>query len=386
MKTDATTTCLPSDDGKVTVGGDWIAIDEAARLTGQSLRTLRWRAKLEADTARTKCRKPLAVKKPPPMGKGKRGWWVHRSVHSKLTRRPDRSAREERAQEALCAKYPQHHVSAAYRKAYWLQRWRTLCDSNRDASVTERQLAEQVVRDARIVDGETFRISYSTLRTWQRAYGTLGANGAIQGVEGLIHGCAGPGRADGAEQRAPAAIDYFYELYHTGNKLAVAVCHEMTLSMARDAGWAWPKTYAATTRWIREHDNVSVSFLLRHGRDAWCRRYMPHTELDYSAIEPGQMFQTDHHQCDFWVVENGKQLRPWLTVVQDMRSRAIVGWNLGASPHQDAIIASYLMAFRDWAVPEVLRIDNGKDFASELLRTRDEITVSSHLFRLGRMV
>jgi len=34
------------------------------------------------------------------------------------------------------------------------------------------------------------------------------------------------------------------------------------------------------------------------------------------------------------------QLRPWLTAIRDSQSRAIVGWHVGISPQQDAIIAS----------------------------------------------
>jgi len=105
---------------------------------------------------------------------------------------------------------------------------------------------------------------------------------------------------------------------------------------------------------------------------------MMYNDIDYSLIDPGQLYQTDHHECDFWIEHGGKQLRPWLTVVQDMRSRAIVGWNLGPVPHQDAILSAYLMAFRSWALPERLRIDNGSDYASRLLAgvtkaTRDRL-------------
>ncbi len=106
---------------------------------------------------------------------------------------------------------------------------------------------------------------------------------------------------------------------------------------------------------------------MREGKDKYARKYMSYLEIDYTLIEPGEMMVTDHHQCDWWVCDGKKQYRPWLTVVQDMRTRCIVGWHLGESPHQDAIIAAYLMAFRDWSIPEKLRIDNGKDFTSKLL-------------------
>ncbi|MBU0717153.1 MAG: DDE-type integrase/transposase/recombinase, partial [Planctomycetes bacterium] len=58
---------------------------------------------------------------------------------------------------------------------------------------------------------------------------------------------------------------------------------------------------------------------------------------------------------------------PWLTTIEDARSRCIVGWHLGDAPHQDAILSAMRMAFREWAVPQRAYIDQGKDFTSELL-------------------
>ena len=158
----------------------------------------------------------------------------------------------------MCAKYPLHHVEAAYHKAYWLRKWRTLCEANRDASVTGQALAERIVRDAKIVEGESFRIGYSTIRNWRRAYETLGPKGKIRGVEGLIHGCAVLG--DGEATRSPEAIAHFYSLYHTENKLGVAVCHETTLREAHQKGWTWPEGYAATTFSIPWVSLASLAF------------------------------------------------------------------------------------------------------------------------------
>jgi len=167
--------------------------------------------------------------------------------------------------------------------------------------------------------------------------------------------------------RDPRAVELFYSLYHTQAQESVAYCHDVTLHTARKEGWAWPATAASTRAWLDKYDNLGLTCLLREGTQAYCRKYLPHNDIDYTLIQPGEMFQSDHHQCDFWVEYQGTQLRPWLTVVQDLRSRCIVGWNLGPAPHQDAIIAAFGMAFSKWAVPQVLRIDNGRDFTSALL-------------------
>lgn len=354
----------------------WVTIEEAARLTGKAVRTWSWRARQEADQATRTGRQSLAIKAQTPDGRGRHGWYVHRS----LCQDP---RRDEQSREALAARHTSHQVAHAYRKAHWLRKWRKTIEHSR---LTEREAADRIIAEARQIDGETFKISFRSLQAWHKAYYTTGPNRQL-GIEGLIDGRSAPNRSSGDTPRcgrSPEAIDYFYSLFHTENKLSATLCHEHAARKARAQGWAWPASYSATRKWIARHDNVALSYLLRFGPDAWCRRYMPHQLIDYTLIEPGQMFQTDHHQVDFWVLHDGEQLRPWLTVVQDMRSRCIVGWHLGATPHQDAILAAYLMAFRDWAIPEKLRIDNGKDFASELLTGVTKATRDSLRRQYGR--
>jgi transposase InsO family protein len=94
---------------------------------------------------------------------------------------------------------------------------------------------------------------------------------------------------------------------------------------------------------------------------------MPHLEIDWSGVQPGEWYVSDHTQVDAWVNHRGKLIRPWLTAVMDCRSRCIVGWHLGPLPHQDAIIAALRVACRDWAVPEHIHLDNGRDYKSRLI-------------------
>ncbi len=355
-------------------GKDWLTIDEAVSLTGDSPRTLRWRALKEADDSRRSGRTPLARKAPPRDGRTKSVWWVHRRLDRRLSSCPSKPDRNDQDRGMLLERFPAHQVEHAYRKARWLRQWERACQRRRSSDVTQKALAESIVTEAREVEGASFHISYRALQHWRRAYNARHANGRIAGVSGLIdcRSIESPKETDSDTKgssgtRAPQSINFFYEMFHTEQRLSVRLCHELTAREAKNKGWAWPPSYSATSRWLSRYDNRSTSYLLRHGTDVWCHRYMPFLEIDYTAIDPGQFFQTDHHQCDFWIEHEGKQLRPWLTIVQDLRSRAVCGWHLGVSPHQDAIAACYLSAFRNWSIPETLRIDNGKDFASRLL-------------------
>ncbi len=340
---------------------DWITVDQAAVLTGQSLRRLQQRAL--AATGRG-----LARKGPPPTGTGKAVWWVHRSLDVRLTRYPDRPTRDDRERESLLDRHPAHHVELAYRKAHWLHVWRDRCRRPRPAGLTDRDLAIAVATEARQTEGERFRISARSLQQWRADASELGADGTVRGVEALIPRYRSRAALTSqTDTRSPDAIEWFYAIFRAGNQLSAKQCHAATLRKAAEHGWQWPDSYRATTRWLKEHDDRATTCLHRDGTDAYSHRYMPHLQTDWDAIAPGEMYVCDHTQCDFWAEYRSRQIRPWLTAIQDMRSRCIVGWHLGPTPHQDAIAVALRKAFADWAIPRKTRIDNGKDFTSKYL-------------------
>ena len=354
---------------------DWLPLDEAAQLTGDPVRTMRHRAAAQWAS------RGLAELRPPRTGRGKLTWWVHRSVHLRLDRCPSRFTREELARDSLMAQYPQAHVERAYRKAHWLRRWRQLIAnpqsipnpqspiSNR---LTEHYLATLVVAEAKGVEGDTFQISVRSLQAWWTAYNRTDGDARIAGVAALVPAYSNPQSPIPNPQspipnRSPQAVDYFYALYHSQAKHSVRTCHDATLAESRRAGWSWPESVSATTRWLRVSDPKDETCLRREGQAVYSKKYMPHIEIDYSQIDPGHMYVADHAQLDLWCTHGAEQLRPWLTAIEDCRSRCIVGWHIGVSPNQDAIVAAMRMAFSQWAVPHRFHIDQGKDFCSELL-------------------
>jgi putative transposase len=100
------------------------------------------------------------------------------------------------------------------------------------------------------------------------------------------------------------------------------------------------------------------------------------------ASKPLQLVQIDHTQLDLYVVDSrtGHKFRPYLTVVGDVHSRAVLGFYLGHIPPSHMTVAKALkMAImpkadikakwasitRDWPMfgcMENLRVDNGLEF------------------------
>lgn len=345
-------------------GIEWVSLEAASRLTGESLRTWQWRAQREAAEAQRRGRQALAVKAAPADGKGKYTWWVRRTFDNRLSRCPDRQSREDRAREALLARHPQHIVDRALKRCHWLQQWRKLCEQG-DNGATDSDLAGRVVAQARAIERPDFRISVRSLYVWSRRYKQIGPDGQVRGVENVIdrYG-SGPSEIP---TRSPEAVEFFYELYHVQKPVTIRTCHEVILREARRRRWAWPASYTATVSWLKQHDDLSLTYLMRRGGRAWAHKYLPHLPQDYEKLQPGEMFVCDHHTLDLWCSYKGRQIRPWLTAVEDARTRCCVGWHIGPTPHVDAILCSLRMAFRDWAVPRVMKIDNGRDYTAKAI-------------------
>jgi len=346
----------------------WVSVAEAARLTGTDPSTWRRKARQEHARATRGNREPKAIRSRNEAGR--LTWYVARDFDG-LRATPEPEPREQRESAQLAATYPKHVRELAYRKVYWLDEWRRRLAQPRKLGETARTIAEGLAREAAVRERGSMEVSARTLERWKAEYFALGADGRIRGVEALIdrRGVGRPaGERIGNAGRDPRAVEWFYSLYRTEQKLPAKLCHEATLHEARKHGWAWSPSYAATANWLREHDDKSVSCLLREGKKAWSKRYMPHLEQDHEALSPGELFVSDHHEIDLWAQYKGGQKRPWLTVVQDVRSRCIVGWHVGPAPHQDAILCALRMAFSTWAIPETMRIDRGKDFTSKLFQ------------------
>jgi len=95
----------------------------------------------------------------------------------------------------------------------------------------------------------------------------------------------------------------------------------------------------------------------------------------------------DHHQMDCFVLdEEGKAVRPWLTMWYDAASGFPVGWVLCKKPNTQTIIAAfnnavlYKKASPSHGLPRMVYVDNGKDYRGKLFETGYQTEVS-----LGRL-
>lgn len=127
--------------------------------------------------------------------------------------------------------------------------------------------------------------------------------------------------------------------------------------------------------YLWEHIPDEEKVLALEGIQAYRRKY--DESIRFEASHSNDIWQADHHQLDIIVIDpdTGKeQGRPWLTKIQDDRSRAIMGYYLSLeSPGSMAIASALYHAFlpkpEEWwpmyGLPRMIYIDNGKDWISE---------------------
>jgi hypothetical protein len=166
---------------------------------------------------------------------------------------------------------------------------------------------------------------------------------------------------------SPDAFEIFKSMYLTEQRLSLKICWQNILFLNKDQkkGWKIPSLqclYQYVTRYIPEYARI----LHREGIDAYNAKCAPYIEIDPDSIAPGQVWVGDHHQLNCWIRHRNRWVRPWLTAWQDQRSRAILGCYISSSPNQTTILLAFKRAVERYGPPDSVRIDNGRDFDSEV--------------------
>ena len=115
--------------------------------------------------------------------------------------------------------------------------------------------------------------------------------------------------------------------------------------------------------------------LARRGKKALKDDCMP-MAIRAKPEQVNEVWFGDHHQMDCFVLdEEGKAVRPWLTMWYDAASGFPVGWVLCKKPNTQTIIAAFNNAAKykkgspSHGIPRMVYVDNGKDYRGKLFET-----------------
>ena len=220
-------------------------------------------------------------------------------------------------------------------------------------------------------------ITTKTLYEWIRKFYSNDPNALIDGRGGYNRG---------SSSIDPNMWEYFKALYLKPSQPSVKECYRLTRIEADTKGISIPseKAFRLATDRISDADLT----LARRGKKAFEDGYMPYIERDYSELSPNDQWVSDHHVWDIFVrVPDGKggwkKERPWGTYWMDMCTRKVMTSSIRVqSPNSDIVLCSFGNAVRGYGVPKSVLLDNGKDYKSnDLFSKQDEEVIVSNLQR-----
>lgn len=337
---------------------DWIPISEAAELLEVSVRHLR---RLCSDdlSSRGLARKTNI--------NGGLTWQINNAFDKRLRNiRRDVAGRitpiptSTRAAGVDLSDVPAAKRAAAANKVQAVRMFRAW--KARSGVVVRRDLPAFIEQAGKQVG---FRFSKTRLYEWDKLCPDLRDTGSFDAAVGMLLDQRG-GKAEKAQPSAEAWA-LFERLYLAPQQRDVAYCWRVVKSQAREKDWTWPALRTVQLL-VKERITQSRADMHRLGKTEWARRHKAPMVLHSDAYGAGQRWDSDHSRLDFVIrVPHQAGWRPhraWVTSWIDWRTRCVVGWHVGLSANSDTIRESLRMAVKEFGVPEIAWLDNGKDFQS----------------------
>jgi putative transposase len=346
---------------------DWISKDELLQLTGWNERTIRKkRANRELrdrviDTGRNgKPRREYDASSLPPELQAKR-------LKRRITNDASPAVARDQAIRTLASLDDEAREQAK-------QRLDTIAPLITFASTGQKPLCgKEITSLSGIVKHLAASLGHSerTLWNWWNAY--------KQGGPGAL---ADRPRKDRnisrffAEQSEAAA---FASNKFLNERLSMTMVHEALLR-------EWPRlrlrgndiapTYKTTRLFLRNLPPI-ITAVAHYGERAYKEDFASFLLRDRSKLRANQYWVSDHMLHDVWVrnfdLETGGPVfgemplntafRPWLTAIEDMKSRRIIGMVWSANPSSNTISSALRFALEHYGRPEsAFYVDNGKDY------------------------
>jgi putative transposase len=225
-------------------------------------------------------------------------------------------------------------------------------------------------------------VSPRTLWNWYGRYRKLG-------YAGLVHRV----RSDKGKSRvfeSHPAVRAYVENKYLRERLSVRIVYQALLRdlQAVEPSCAKAPSYSAVRSYLQQLPKPVV-ILSREGKRQFQERCEPYLLTDFDSLLPNQIWVSDHGQHDVWVrndvfpgISTNAAVRPWLTAVLDLRSRKVIGTAWSANPNSHTISSALRVGIADFGIPQVLYVDNGKDF-EKIGRVDFSPECSGVLIRLG---
>lgn len=238
-------------------------------------------------------------------------------------------------------------------------------EEQRQEAMTKYQVIAPYLRSEKTLTVITVEtgIAKRTLQYWIRDYEQFGLKGLIRKTRsdaGKIH----------LDPEIVVAIEQLILKYKRNSLTSI---HRMICAQCQEHDWQQPSYYQVYK--ISQSLSQSLKKLAHNGQKAYENQYdLIHLR---EANYPNEIWQADHTLLDILVRnEKGQPERPWLTIILDDYSRAVVGYFLtfqAPSAIQTALALHQAIWHKrnlDWpiyGIPEQFYTDHGSDFTSNHL-------------------
>ncbi len=202
-------------------------------------------------------------------------------------------------------------------------------------------------------------VSISTLRRWERALRA--------GREGELIDRRGVGRRGKHPSIPPELAKRVRALYLTEGRPTAAQVYEYTVcGWAAETGQDAPSE-RSVARFVAGISPLEKK-LFREGPRAYRSDMGPKVGREVPA--PGSAWSADHFLADIMISDAGKARRPWVTVVWDVGSGALVAYALSRQPNAEVVGQVLRQALLTWGKPDTFQRDNGREFTARRLGGR----------------
>lgn len=161
-------------------------------------------------------------------------------------------------------------------------------------------------------------------------------------------------------------FEYFKSIYLREGAPSVETAWHITYGFAKQNGFECINKFPTSKTFIRRlraEVPEQAIFMARHGDASWNKKYANYVPRDYSELNAGVCWVSDHAQIDVAVSFNGTVYFPWVTVFRDAKTSKWLGWFLHAdSPNSDHIFQAFYYGVLNFGIPEDVYLDNGKDY------------------------
>lgn len=161
-------------------------------------------------------------------------------------------------------------------------------------------------------------------------------------------------------------IRYIKGDYLRPEKPSFQSCFDRLELAAAEHGWTLPHPRTLERRFL---DGVSrpAQVFLRDGPEA-LERMFPAQKRDRNEFHALEAINADGHIWDVFVHDkDGKPYRPVMCAIQDLYSGKMLSWRIGKTLAADIVRLSFGDCFRDYGIPSLCWLDNGREFAAKMV-------------------